>query len=174
VQWTLLLPIFDVTQGEAGCRTVVSEPFSLSGGDLALKNLSTFDAPRGDCALASNPGQCITHAAETCIGNRPQEAFIGSLAIQTVEGADYGAAHYIQQATHAGVMVPAQAKGKSSRSHRRQRSIHEAKAAAHAAEVATWASLLEEEMEAGPEREPEVEYEGRGYYLEVMEDNYDL
>jgi hypothetical protein len=37
--------------------------------------------------------------------------------------------------------------------------------------MATWASLLEEEMEAGPEREPEVEYEGWGYYLEVMEDN---
>ena len=71
-------------------------------------------------------------------------------------------------------MAPAQAKGKMSRSHRRQRSRREAKAAADAAEVATWASLLEEEMEAGPEREPEVEYEGRGYYLEVMEDNYDL
>ena len=94
MQWTLLLPIFDVTQGEAGCRTVVSEPFSLSGGDLALKTLSTFDAPRGDCALASNPGQCITHAAETCIGNTQQEAFVGSLAIQTVEGADYCATHY--------------------------------------------------------------------------------
>ena len=65
----------------------------------------------------------------------------------------------IQQATHAGVMVPAQAKGMTSRSHRRQRSICEAKAAADAAEVATWASLLEEEMEARPEREPEVEYE---------------
>ena len=72
--------------------------------------------------------------------------------------------------------MPAQAKGKMSRSCRRQRSIREAKAVADAAEVVTWASLLEEEMEAGPEREPEVEYEGWGYYLEVMEDNsdYDL
>ena len=31
-------------------------------------------------------------------------------------------------------------------------------------------------MEPGQEREPEVEHEGWGYYLEVMEDNsdYDL
>ena len=81
-----------------------------------------------------------------------------------------------QQATHAGVTAPAQAKGKTPRSRRRQRSIREAKAAADAAEVATWASLLEEEMEAGPEREPEEEYEGWGYYLKVMDDNsdYDL
>ena len=34
-------------QGEAGCRTAASEPLSLSGGDLALKNLSTFDAHVG-------------------------------------------------------------------------------------------------------------------------------
>jgi len=142
-----------------------------------LKPPFNLRRPSGDCALASNPEQCITHAAETCIGNSPQEAFVCRfVAIQAVEGADYGATHYIQQATHAGVMAPAQAKGKMSRSHRRQRSRREAKAAADAAEVATWASLLEEEMEAGPEREPEVEYEGWGYYLEVMEDNsdYDL
>jgi len=56
--------------------------------------------------------------------------------------------------------VPAQAKGKMSRSCRRQRSIREAKAVADAAEVVTWASLLEEEMEAGLVREPEEEYEG--------------
>ena len=90
-----------------------------------------------------------------------------------MEGADYGAPHYIQLATHVGVMVPAQAKGKTSRSRRRQRSIREAMAAADAADVATWASLLEEEMEAGPEREPEVEYEGWGCYHEVMEDKSD-
>jgi hypothetical protein len=47
-----------------------------------------------------------------------------------------------------------------SRSCRRQRSIREAKAVADAAEVVTWASLLEEEMEAGLVREPEEEYEG--------------
>ena len=68
-----------------------------------------------------------------------------------MEGADYGAEHYIQQATQAGVMVPAQAKGKTLRLRRRQRSIREAKAAADASEEAPWASLLEEENEAGPE-----------------------
>ena len=69
--------------------------------------------------------------------------------------------------------MPAQAKGKTTRSRRRQRSIREAKAAADAAEEATWASLLEEEKEAGPEREPEVEYEGWSYYFGVKEDNSD-
>ena len=97
-----------------------------------------------------------------------------------MEGADYGAEHYIQQATHAGVMmphagvmVPAQDKGKTSRWRWRQRSIREAKAAADATEEATWASLLEEERDAEPEREPEVEYEGWGCYHEVMEDKSD-
>ena len=45
--------------------------------------------------------------------------------------------------------------------------------AAGAAEVATWASLLEEEMEAGLARDPEVEYDDWGYYFMVMEDNYE-
>ena len=42
--------------------------------------------------------------------------------------------------------------------------------------MVTWASLLEEEMEAGLFREPEEEYEGWGYCLNVMDDNsdYDL
>ena len=48
-----------------------------------------------------------------------------------------------------------------------------AKAAADAAVVATWASLLEEETEAGLVREPEVKYDYCGYYFKVMEDNYD-
>ena len=58
-------------------------------------------------------------------------------------------------------------------SRRRQQSIREAKVAAGAAEVATWASLLEEEMEAGLARDPEVEYDDWGYYFMVMEDNYE-
>ena len=78
-----------------------------------------------------------------------------------------------QQATHAGVTVPAQAKGKTPRSRRRQQSIREAKVAAGVAKVATWASLLEEEMEAGLARDPEVEYDDWGYYFMVMEDNYE-
>ena len=45
--------------------------------------------------------------------------------------------------------------------------------AAGVAKVATWASLLEEEMEAGLVRDPEVEYDDWGYYLMVMEDNYE-
>ena len=53
---------------------------------------------------------------------------------------------------------------------RARRRSREAKAAVDAAEEATWASLLEEEMKAGPERAPEVEYEGWGYYLIVKED----
>jgi hypothetical protein len=62
-------------------------------------------------------------------------------------------------------MAPAQAKGKTPRSRRRQQSIREAKEAAGAGEVAIWAALLEEEMEAGLVREPEVEYDDWGYYL---------
>ena len=93
------------------------------------------------------------------MGDRLQEALGGSLATQTVEGADLGSAH-TQQATQAGVKVPAQAKGKTPRSRRRQQSIREAKEAAGAGEVAIWAALLEEEMEAGLVREPEEEYEG--------------
>ena len=69
--------------------------------------------------------------------------------------------------------MPAQAKGKTPRSRRRQQSIREAKVAAGVAKVATWASLLEEEMEAGQARDPEVEYDDWGYYLMVMEDNYE-
>ena len=69
--------------------------------------------------------------------------------------------------------MPAQAKGKTPRSRRRQQSIREAKVAAGVAKVATWASLLEEEMEAGLARDPEVEYDDWGYYFMVMEDNYE-
>ncbi len=48
---------------------------------------------------------------------------------------------------------------------------HEAaKAAADAAEEATWASLREEEREAGQEREPDKKLEGWGYYLEVRDE----
>jgi hypothetical protein len=36
------------TKGEAGCRPAASEPFSLSGGEFALKNLLKLDAPCGD------------------------------------------------------------------------------------------------------------------------------
>ena len=64
------------TKGEAGCRPAASEPFSLSGGDLALKNLLKLDAPCGESALASTSGTVHTHAAETCIGNRPQETSV--------------------------------------------------------------------------------------------------
>ena len=91
-------------------------------------------------------------------------------------GADIGAERYIQQATQAGVEALAHAKGKTSWSRKRLRRIHEAKAAAVAAEAATWASLMEEEKEAGPGWEPEEVYEGWGYSLGVKEDNwnYDL
>ena len=108
--------------------------FFLVGGELAFKNSSSFDAPRGDCALASNPEQCITHTAETCTGNRPQEASVGSFAIEEVEGADYGTEH----------------------------KLREAKAAADASEEATWAALREEEREAGQEWEPAEKLEDWG------------
>ena len=130
---------------------------------------STLDAPCGDSALACTVLDS-THAAETCIGNRPQEALGGSLAAQAVEGADLGAAH-TQQATPGGVKVPAQAKGTTSRLRRRHRL--KAKAAAEAAEEATWASLLGEEMELGPMKESDEEYDVWAHYLRVMDDNFD-
>jgi hypothetical protein len=52
----------------------VSEPTSLSGGLSALKPTTTIDAPCGVCALASSLEQSHVHIAETCLGNRPQEA----------------------------------------------------------------------------------------------------
>ena len=48
-----------------------------------------------------------------------------------------------------------------------------AKAAADAAEVATWAALLVEEVDAGPEPEPEEDYDGSGYYYGDLVDNAD-
>ena len=65
--------------------------------------------------------------AETCTGIRPQEASVGSFAIQEVVDADYGTEHKIPQATHAGVMELVHAKRKKPRSRWRQRSIREAK-----------------------------------------------
>jgi hypothetical protein len=67
--------------------------------------------------------------------------------------------------------VPAQAKGTTSRLRRRQRL--EAQAAADAAEVATWASLLGEGMELGPVKESEEEYDDLAYYVRVKDDNFD-
>jgi hypothetical protein len=104
------------------------------------------------------------------MGDRPQEALGGSLATQTVEGADLGSAH-TQQATQAGVKVPAQAKGLTSRLRRRHRL--KAKAAAEGAEEATWASLLGEETELGPTKESDEEYDDWAYYLRVMDENFD-
>ena len=92
------------------------------------------------------------------------------MAAQAVEGADLGAAH-TQQATPGGVKVPAQAKGTTSRLRRRHRL--KAKAAAEAAEEATWASLLGEEMELGPMKESDEEYDVWAHYLRVMDDNFD-
>jgi hypothetical protein len=101
---------------------------------------------------------------------RPQEALGGSLVAQALEGADLGAAH-TQQATPGGVKVPAQAKGTTSRLRRRHRL--KAKAAAEAAEEATWASLLGEEMQLGPMKESDEEYDVWAHYLRVMDDNFD-
>ncbi len=82
----------NTTQGEAGCLSDASEPFSLSGGHHNLVTFSTLDDPCGDSALASSPKQCIMtkiRSAETCIGNRPQEALGGSLAAQSVDVVGY-------------------------------------------------------------------------------------
>jgi len=74
------------TKGEAGCRPAASEPFSLSGGDFALKTLLKLDVPCGESALASTSGTSATkHAAETCKGNGLQEPG-RSLDTQAVEG----------------------------------------------------------------------------------------
>ena len=69
----------------------VSEPTSLSGGLSTLKPSITIDAPCGVCALASSPEQCHVHNAETCLGNRPQEASDELLDIRVETGADCGA-----------------------------------------------------------------------------------
>ncbi len=92
------------------------------------------------------------------------------MAAQSVEGADLGAAH-TQQATQGGVKTLAQAKGTTSRLRR----CHplKAKAAAEAAEEATWASLVGEEMELGPMKESDEEYDDWAHYLRVMNDNFD-
>ena len=66
----------DATTGEAGCRPAVSEPISLSGGAPApAKNFSN-SRPSGESAQASTSGTVHTHAAETCIGNTPQETSV--------------------------------------------------------------------------------------------------
>ena len=77
--------------------------------------------------------------------------------------------------------APAEAKGATSRSSKcRQRQkigilrIHEAQAAADAAEAAAWASLMEEAKEAGAlQWEPVQADSGREDYLRVMDDDWD-
>ena len=147
------------TKGEAGCRPAASEPFSLSGGEFALKTLLKLDAPCGESALASTSGTSATkHAAETCIGDGLQEPG-RSLDTQSVEGADYGASHCIQQVTLEGVKAPAQARGKTSRSLRRkQRNRAAEEAARDAAGEAPWALLVGEEWEDGQQQEPTGEW----------------
>jgi hypothetical protein len=99
------------------------------------------------------------------------------LATQAVEGAgaDYGATHYIQQATHEGGAAPAQVQGKTPRSRTRKQRSRAAREAAGGAEAAFWASLMGEEMEAGQAQEPKVEYDDWHLYYQVMNgnDNYD-
>ena len=136
-----------------------------------MKNLVNFDAACGESALASTSGKSASkHAAETSKKEDGPQELGRSLDTQAVEGADLGAAH-TQQATPGGVKVPAQGKGTTSRLRRRHRL--KAKAAAEAAEEATWASLLGEEMELGPMKESDEEYDVWAHYLRVMDENFD-
>jgi hypothetical protein len=52
-------------------------------------------------ALASSPEQCHVHIAETCLGNRPQEASDELLDTQVETGTDRGAEPGVQQAALA-------------------------------------------------------------------------
>ena len=103
---------------------------------MAPANLSN-STPSGERAQASTSGTSAnTHAAETCIGNRPQETLGGSLATQSAEGADYSGTNYMQQATHESEVVPAQVQGKTPQSLTRKQGSREAREAAVAAEAA--------------------------------------
>ncbi len=135
-----------------------------------MKPLLKLDAPCGESALASTSGTSATkHAAETRIGNRPQETLGRSLDTQAVEGADYGSSHYIQQVTHEGVKAPAQVRGKTSRSLTRKQRNRAAKEAARDAGAVSWASLMGEEMEAGQQQEPTGECDDWGLYYQAMD-----
>jgi hypothetical protein len=85
-----------------------------------------------------------------------------------VEGADYGASHYIQQVTHEGVKAPAQVRGKTSRSLTRKQLNRAAKEAARDAGAVSWASLMGEEMEAGQQQEPTGECDDWGLYYQAI------
>ena len=67
---------FASTNGEAGCRPAASEPIALSGGAPAPATNYSNSTPSGESAQASTSGKVHTHAAETCIGNRPQETSV--------------------------------------------------------------------------------------------------
>ena len=140
-----------------------------------MKNLLKLDDPCGESALASTSGTSATkHAAETCIGDGLQEPG-RSLDTQSVEGADYGASHCIQQVTLEGAKAPAQARGKTSRAYRRQqqRNRAAAEAARDAAGEAPWAVLVGEEWEDGQQQEPTKECDDWGLYGQAMDgDSY--
>ena len=158
------------TKGEARCRH--AEPFSLSGGESALKNLIKLDAARGESALASTSGKSASkHAAETSKKEDGPQELGRSLDTQAGEGADYGASHSTQQVTFEGAKALAQAQGKTSRAYRRQqrRNRVATEAARDAAGEAPWAMLVGEEWEDGQQLEPTKECDDWGLYGQAMD-----
>ncbi len=109
-------------------------------------------------------------AAETSKKDGQQEPG-RSLDTQAGEGADYGASHCIQQVTFEGAKASAQARGKTSRSYRRQQQRNRAaeEAARDTAGEAPWALLVGEEWEDGQQQEPAKDYDDWGHYCQATD-----
>ena len=185
----IIAPTADATKGEPGCRFAASEPKSLSGGAPAPAITFENSTPSGESTQASTSGTSANwRAAETCTGDRPQEALGGSLIAQAAEDAGPGAARYTQQATHAN--VPASAPTTATKSRPRQRQRRKPKAATGVAGEAVWAPLLRLErearaaadaaraasgggMEEGHGEESEEENDVWRTYMEIYDDNFD-
>ena len=145
----IIAPNADATKGEAGCRFAASEPKSLSGGAPAPAITFLNSTPSGESAQASTSGTSANwRAAETRMGDRPQEALGGSLLTRAAEDADPGDVHSTQQATYA--RVPAPAPTTATKSQPRRHPRRKVKAATDAAGEAARAPRPRLQHEARP------------------------
>jgi len=145
----IIAPNADATKGEAGCRFAASEPKSLSGGAPAPAITFLNSTPSGESAQASTSGTSANwRAAETRMGDRPQEALGGSLLARAAEDADPGDVHSTQQATYA--RVPAPAPTTATKSQPRRNPRRKVKAATDAAGEAARAPRPRLQHEARP------------------------
>jgi hypothetical protein len=145
----IIAPNADAPKGEAGCRFAASEPKSLSGGAPAPAITFLNSTPSGESAQASTSETSANwRSAETCMGDRPQEALGGALLPQAAEDADPGNVHSTQQATYARVPAPEQTTATKSQPRRRPR--RKVKAATDAAGEAARAPRPRLQREARP------------------------